>query len=108
MTDRRRNLGDVMGDRRLSNEVAIVSVDPDEGVREWRCREIEAGTLACAALLRRRGIGPGSTVGLFSKNSAHNPMAYQGIMRTSRKAPVSETIVKQSLEMMPNGRARSS
>ena len=81
MTDGFRNLGDVMGDRRLSDEVAIFSVDPKEGVREWRCHEIEAGTLAYAALLLRRGIQPGSTVGLFSKNSVHNLMAYQGIMR---------------------------
>ena len=81
MTGHHRNLGDVMGDRRLSDDVAIVSVDPDEGVREWRCREIEAGTLAYAALVKRRGIEPGSTVGLFSKNSVHNLMAYQGIMR---------------------------
>ncbi|MDE0365682.1 MAG: class I adenylate-forming enzyme family protein [Gammaproteobacteria bacterium] len=81
MTDSPRNLGDVMGDRRLSDEVAIVSVDADEGVREWRCHEIEAGTLAYADLLQRRGIEPGSTVGLFSKNSVHNLMAYQGIMR---------------------------
>ena len=81
MTDGPRNLGDVMGDRRLSDEVAIFSADPEEGVREWRCHEIEAGTLAYAALLQRRGIQPGSTVGLFSKNSVHNLMAYQGIMR---------------------------
>ena len=81
MTGQHRNLGDVMGDRRLSGDVAIISFDPDEGVREWRCREIEAGTVAYAALIRRRGIEPGSTVGLFSKNSVHNLMAYQGIMR---------------------------
>ena len=81
MTARNRNLGDVMGDRRRSAELAIISVDPNEGVREWRCNEIEAGTLAYAALLQRRGIEPGSAVGLFSKNSVHNLMAYQGIMR---------------------------
>ena len=81
MTARNRNLGDVMGDRRRSAEIAIVSVDPNEGVREWRCNEIEAGTLSYAALLQRRGIEPGSAVGLFAKNSVHNLMAYQGIMR---------------------------
>ena len=81
MIDRNRNLGDVMGDRRRSAEIAIVSVDPNEGVREWRCNEIEAGTLSYAALLQRRGIEPGSAVGLFAKNSVHNLMAYQGVMR---------------------------
>ena len=81
MTGHHRNLGDVMGDRRLSDDVAIISIDPDEGVREWRYSEIEAGTLAYAALVKRRGIEPGSMIGLFSKNSVHNLMAYQGIMR---------------------------
>ena len=81
MTVRNRNLGDVMGDRRRSADLGILSVDPNEGVREWRCNEIEAGTLSYAALLQRRGIEPGSTVGLLAKNSVHNLMAYQGIMR---------------------------
>ena len=81
MTVRNRNLGDVMGDRRRSADLGILSVDPNEGVREWRCNEIEAGTLSYAALLQRRGIEPGSTVGLLARNSVHNLMAYQGIMR---------------------------
>ena len=81
MTVRNRNLGDVMGDRRRSADLGIVSVDPNEGVREWRCNEIEAGTLSYAALLQRRGIEPGSAVGLLARNSVHNLMAYQGIMR---------------------------
>ena len=81
MTVAKRNLGDVLGDRRLSPEVGIISVDPGEGVREWQCSELEAGTLAYATLLQHRGIEPGSTIGLFAKNSVHNLMAYQGIMR---------------------------
>ena len=81
MTGRHRNLGDVLGARRHSDEVAIIGVDPAAGVREWRCREIEVGTLAYAAFLQRRGIEPGSAVGIFSKNSVHHLMAYQGIMR---------------------------
>ena len=84
MTDGHRNLGDVLGDRRDSDEVAIVALDPANGpqdARQWRCRELEQGALDHAALLQRQGIAPGDAVGIFSRNSVHHLLAYNGILR---------------------------
>ena len=81
MTQRSRNLGDILGDRRHSDEVAIVSLDADGSQREWRVRDLEEGSLAYAGALRRRGLEPGTAVGIFAQNSVPNLMAYLGILR---------------------------
>ncbi len=81
MTEAGRNLGDILGERRASLETAIVSIDRDGQSREWSCDEIEHGSLAYAALLRDRGIEPGSSVAILAANSVPNWMAYTGIMR---------------------------
>lgn len=81
MTEAGRNLGDILGERRASRETAIVSIDRDGQSREWRCDEIEHGSLAYAALLQERGIRPGSSVAILAANSVPNWMAYTGIMR---------------------------
>lgn len=78
---RPRNLGDILGARRGSDEVAIVSLDPGGAPREWRAREIEQGSLAYGNAVRRRGILTGSAVGIFAQNSVPNLMAYLGILR---------------------------
>ena len=81
MMDGPGNLGDILGDRRHSDEVGIVSLDVRGAVREWRVKDIEQGSLAYAGALRRRGFEAGSTIGIFARNSVHHLMAYLGIMR---------------------------
>ena len=81
MTDRPRNLGDILGARRDSDEVAIVSLAADGLAREWRAREIEQGSLAYGEAVRRRGLEPGAAVGVFAQNSVPNLMAYLGVLR---------------------------
>ncbi len=84
MTARRsspRNLGDILGARRDSDEVAIVALEPDGTVREWRASEIEQGSLAYGEAVRRRVPEPGSAVGIFARNSVHHLLAYLGILR---------------------------
>ena len=81
MTDRPRNLGDILGVRGDSDEVAIVSLAADGLVREWRAREIEQGSLAYGEAVRRRGLEPGAAVGIFAQNSVPNLMAYLGVLR---------------------------
>ena len=85
MTGRPRNLGDILGARRSSDEVVIVSLDAHAGTggapREWRAREIEQGSLAYGEEVRRRGLPTGSAVGIFAQNSVPNLMAYLGILR---------------------------
>ena len=81
MTDGPGNLGDILGQRRRSDEVAIIGLDAGGSVREWRVRDIERGSLAYAGALRRRGVESGSTVGIFAQNSVHHLLAYLGILR---------------------------
>lgn len=82
---RPRNLGDILGARRDSDEVAVISLDAHartEGApREWQAREIEQGSLAYGEAVRRRGLPTGSAVGIFAQNSVPNLMAYLGILR---------------------------
>ena len=78
----RRNLGDLLGERRHSEELAILEVDAQGKERPWSFREIEQGSLALAGLLSAEGFAPGTAIGIMSGNSVRYLIAYFGIMRS--------------------------
>lgn len=82
MTEAKRNLGNLLGDRGDSTKTAIVSVDREGRTKDWSYRTIEQRSLAVGALLRQRGLGTGARVGILAENSAEYLFAYLGIMRS--------------------------
>jgi long-chain acyl-CoA synthetase len=75
------NLGAQAAARGGEDSVVLVAVDRDGNERAFSGREMETRVRAVAAMLARRGLAPGSRIGILGANSGEYLAACLGTMR---------------------------
>jgi len=76
-----QNLGALAAARANEDTTALIAVARDGSERHYSGRSLEMGICAVAAMLVKRGLPPGSRIGILADNSSEYLIACMGTMR---------------------------